>query len=187
MLAQDIDFHEIFNIRPTAMALFTVDLDFIDANEEFLQAVYRELGELIGRNVFDVLPKMPYEPGSPKWTTLEAALTSSRRQVNKLVRYDIEDPATPGVFHERYWSSVAMPIRGLDGHVEGLELSAREVTSIIEQFQSIQAEHTCSLPGSLELLTRAADRQHRRCVSRSRQPERTSSRYGPGCRSRSGA
>jgi PAS domain S-box-containing protein len=140
MLAQDIDFHEIFKISPTAMALFTPNLDFIDANEDFLQAAGRDLGELIGRNAFEVLPKMPDEPGNPKWTALEAALTSSRREVNKLIRYDVEDPATPGAFHERWWTSVVTPIRGLDGHVEVLELSAREVTSIIELFRSMQAE-----------------------------------------------
>jgi PAS domain-containing protein len=141
MLAQEIDFHETFKIHPTAMALFTVDLDFIDANEEFLQASDRELGELVGRNVFEVFPKMPYQPGHPIWTALEAATTSGKREVHKLTRYDVEDRATPGVFRERYWSSAVTPIRGLDGHVEVLELSSREVTSIIEQFQSMQADN----------------------------------------------
>jgi PAS domain-containing protein len=140
MLGQDIDFHEIFNISPTAMALLTPDLDFIDANEEFLQAAHRDLGELIGRNAFEVFPKMPDEPGEPKWTALEAAMTSGRRETYELTRYDVEDPATPGVFRERYWSSVVTPVRGMDGEVEVLELSAREVTSIIERFRSIQAE-----------------------------------------------
>jgi len=140
MLAEDIDFHEVFKIRPTAMALFTADLDFIDANEEFLRSAGYKLADLVGRNVFAVFPKMPYEPGNPLWTTLEAALTSGERHVDRLIRYDTEDPDTPGVFRERYWSSVVTPIRGMNGHVELLELSAREVTSIIEQFQSMQAE-----------------------------------------------
>jgi PAS domain-containing protein len=68
MLAPEIDFHEIFKISPTAMALFTADLEFVDANEEFLQASGRDLGDLIGHNAFEVFPKMPYEPGNPKWT-----------------------------------------------------------------------------------------------------------------------
>ena len=140
MLAQELDFHEIFKISPTAMALLTPDLDFIDANEEFLAAADRDLGELIGRNAFEVFPKMPHQPGNPKWTCLEEAMTSGRREVYELTRYDVEDPAAPGVFRERYWSSVVTPVRGLEGDVEVLELSAREVTSIIERFKSIQAE-----------------------------------------------
>jgi PAS domain-containing protein len=150
MLAQDIDFHEIFKISQTSMALFTADLNFIDANEEFLQATDLELGELIGRNAFEVFPKVPYQPGIPKWTPLEAALTSGRREVAKLIRYDVEDPATPGVFYERYWSVVVTPVHGMDGQVEVLELSAREMTSIIEHFQSIQAgEHIAAAAPSV--------------------------------------
>jgi PAS domain S-box-containing protein len=139
MLAQDVDFHEIFKISPTAMALFTADLDFIDANEEFLEAAGHPLDDLVGRNAFAVLPKMPQDPGNPKWTALEAALTSGEREVYVLTRYDIEDPARPGQFRERYWSSVVTPLHGLDGKVEVLELSAREVTAIIEQFRTMSA------------------------------------------------
>ena len=137
MLAQEIDFHEIFKISPTAMALFTADFEFIDANDEFLEAAGRPLEELVGHNVFEVFPKMPDDPADPRWTALEAALTSGRREQHALTRYDIEDPIHPGVFLERYWSSVVTPIRGINGTVDVLELSAREVTSIIEQFRSI--------------------------------------------------
>jgi hypothetical protein len=138
MLAEDIDFHEIFKINPTTMALFTADLDFIDANDEFLRAVGHPIADLVGRNAFAVLPKMPYEPGNPKWTALEAAMTSGRRAVHKLTRYDIEDPACPGAFRERYWSSVVTPLTSLNGRLDVLELSAREVTPIIEQYRALR-------------------------------------------------
>jgi len=140
MLAQEIDFHEIFKVSPTAMALFTADFEFIDANEEFLDAVGRPLQELLGRNVFEVFPKMPDDPANPKWTALEAAITSGQREACTLTRYDFEDPIHPGVFLERYWSSVVTPIHGAAGEVEVLELSAREVTPIIEQFRSVGAQ-----------------------------------------------
>ncbi|HXW45235.1 MAG TPA: PAS domain-containing protein [Streptosporangiaceae bacterium] len=141
MLAQEIDFHEIFKISPTVMALFTADLEFIDANDEFVAATGRPLEELLGHNVFDVFPKMPSDPANPKWTALEAAMTSGKREAYALTRYDLEDPIHPGVFLERYWSSVVTPIHGSDGEVEVLELSAREVTSIIAHYREIDAEH----------------------------------------------
>jgi PAS domain-containing protein len=140
MLAEEIDFHTIFKISPTAMALLTADLEFVDANDQFLDAVGRPLTALIGRHAFDAFPKMPNDPASPKWTALEAALTSGRRETYELTRYDIEDPVHPGVFVERYWSSSVTPIRGGSGEIEVLELSAREVTPIIEWFRSIDAE-----------------------------------------------
>jgi PAS domain-containing protein len=140
MLAQDIDFYQVFKIHPTAMALLTADFEVIDVNDEMLQLAGRPLDEVVGRHAFEIFPKMPYEPGSPKWTALEAALTSGRHETNKLCRYDTEDPAHPGVFRERYWSSSVTPLRGIDGRVEFLEFSVREATAIIEQFRSLQAE-----------------------------------------------
>ena len=139
MLSEEIDFHDIFKISATAMALLTPNFEFIDANDEFLAAIGHPLEDLIGHNAFEVMPKMPEDPGgNPKWTALEAALTTGRREVYKLERYDIEDPSRPGVFEERYWSSIVTPVLGLGGEVEVLELSAREVTPIIGQFQSLQ-------------------------------------------------
>jgi PAS domain-containing protein len=140
MLGIDVDFYQIFQISPTAMALFTADFEFIDANDEFLNAAHRELDELIGHNAFEVLPKVPSEPGIPKWTALEAALTSGRRETLALTRYDIEDPAHPGVFEERYWCSTVTPVRSNNGQVEILEFSAREVTPIIQQFLLMQTQ-----------------------------------------------
>jgi PAS domain S-box-containing protein len=127
------------------MALLTADFEFIDANDAFLAATGHALEDVIGRNAFEVLPKMPEDPGGkPKWTALEAALTTKRREVYQLQRYDIEDPDHPGVFEERYWSSIVTPVRGLSGEVEVLEMSAREVTPIISQFESMQAELTAA-------------------------------------------
>ena len=139
MLAQEINLYKLFKLHPTAMALLTTDLEFIDANDEFLATVGYPLERLIGKYAFGVLPKMPPDPGGqPKWTALEAAQTSGRHESVSLSRYDIEDPAIPGVFHERYWSSSVTPIRGIDGHVEALEWSARDVTSIIMEFKKLQ-------------------------------------------------
>ena len=139
MLAEEIDFYEIFRIHPTAMALLTPDLEVIDANDEFLAQTGHELEELIGQNVFAVIPKMPPDPGGqPKWTVLEQAQASGRREGMSLTRYDMEDPASPGVFRERYWSSSVTPVRGLEGNVEVLEFSAREVTPIIAEFLKLQ-------------------------------------------------
>jgi PAS domain-containing protein len=141
MLAEEIDFYRVFRLHPTAMALLSPDLEIIDVNDEYLAATGRPLEELIGKHVFAVLPKMPAEPGGdPKWTSLEEAQASGRRVSMSLERYDLEDPASPGVFQERYWSTTVTPVRGSDGHVEVLELSAREVTPIIAQYKKLEEQ-----------------------------------------------
>lgn len=141
MLAHQIDFHRMYKVRPTAMALLTPDLEIIDMNDQFEAYVGRSLEEVVGRNIFEVTPKMPEESGGlPRWTPLEAAMTSGRREAAELIRYDVEDRDHPGAFEERYWAAMAQPIRGPDGQVEVIELSAHDITPIITQFRAMQAD-----------------------------------------------
>jgi PAS domain-containing protein len=141
MLAEDIDFYQVFKIQPTGMLLLTADLEIVDANEEFLELSGRDLERLIGHHLFEEFPKVP-EPrsGHEYWSAVEAAQASGRREHNLLFRQDIEDPDHPGVFVEHYWSSLAQPIRGRDGHVEVIEFSIRDVTPIIDEYRVLQSE-----------------------------------------------
>jgi PAS domain-containing protein len=132
-----VDFHEVFKVSAMATALLTPDLVIIDANDEFLDAVGRSLDEVVGQYVFRQFPKMPSDPAKPKWTALEAALISGEREVLRLTRFDFEDPGSPGVFEERYWSSVVTPVYADGGELKLLELSGREVTSLITQFRAM--------------------------------------------------
>lgn len=141
MLAEDIDFYQVFKIHPTSMVLLTADLEIVDANEEFLEESGRDLDDLIGHHLFEEFPMMPERlRGRPDWSALEAAMTSGRREHNLLFRQDIEDPDQPGVFIEHYWSSVAQPVRGSDGHVDMIEFSLRDVTPIIDEYRLLQSE-----------------------------------------------
>ena len=145
MLAEEIDFHQMFRLHPTVMALMTADMEIVDANDEFLECTGRTLEQCEGRNFFALAPKMPPDPGGdPKWTVMEAAMTSGEREVHRLTRYDVEVPGSPGVFTERYWSAVVRPVRCGNGDVEVLELSAREVTPVIRDFRALEAgaDHT---------------------------------------------
>ena len=139
MLAEDIDLYRMYRMHPTAMALVSADFVLVDANDEFLEVVGRELEEVMGRNIFEAFPKVPNESGNPKWTALEAALTSGKHETHQLTRYDIEVPGQPGVFDERYWCSSVVPIRGTKGQIEALELSAREVTMIVNEYRALVA------------------------------------------------
>jgi PAS domain-containing protein len=138
MLAQDIDFHEIFRISPTAMALLTADLVFIDANDEFIEESGRPLEKLIGHYFFEEFPKM--YPGTGRRNALEEAMTSGRRASDLLFKYDIEEPGLPGVYRERYWCAVVQPVYGADGELEVIELSVRNITPIVSQLQAMQAD-----------------------------------------------
>src|SRR5215475_4526201 len=137
---RQIDYHRIFISSPTPRALLTPDLVILDANDEFLDTLGRTLGDVVGMYVFDALPKMPRDSRGQKNTALEAAVASRERETLQLTRYDFEDPGRPGMFEERYWASVVTPLCGSDGKLEMLELSAREVTSLIQQLRSAEAQ-----------------------------------------------
>jgi PAS domain S-box-containing protein len=136
VLAQEIDFHNIFKIHPTAMLLLTTDLQIADANDEFLAEVGKPLEELIGRNFYEALQPADCS-GHPRWTAVDEAMTSGRRQCDLLNRYDIEDPDHPGVFTERWVTTLAQPIRGSDGKVQVIELSMRDITPVIDQYRAL--------------------------------------------------
>jgi PAS domain-containing protein len=140
MLAQDIDFYEMFKISPTSMAVLSADLYLVDVNDQFVAYARRPLEDLVGHNVYEIFPKLPIDMGGAGRDVLEEAFDSGRAAQAPLVRYDMEDPAHPGVFDERYWSVAARPIRGLDGQVEMYELSARDLTPVIEEFKAMQSE-----------------------------------------------
>jgi PAS domain-containing protein len=141
MLAEDIDFYQVFRLHPTCMVLLTADLAIVDANEEFLQQCGRELDDLIGHHLFEEFPKMPQAPsGDDAWTAVEAAMTTGKREHNLLFREDLEDPEQPGVFVEHYWSSVAQPMRDRAGEVEYIEYSLRDVTPIINEYRVLQSK-----------------------------------------------
>jgi hypothetical protein len=83
--------------------------------------VGRKLEDLIGHNFYDEFPKLPEDcSGRPKWTALDEAMTSGRRQCDPLLRYDLEAADRPGVFEEHWVTTLAQPIRGSDGHVAAL-------------------------------------------------------------------
>ena len=146
MLAQEIDFHEIFKIHPTGMLLLTADLVILDVNDEFLDDVGRNLEDLIGHNFYDEFPKLPADPGgSPKWTALDEAMTSGRRQCDELIRYDREDPDHPGVFTERWVTALAQPVHGSDGRIQVIELSVRDITPVIDHYRALCREEEMQL------------------------------------------
>jgi PAS domain S-box-containing protein len=128
------------------MLLLTADLVIVDVNDEFLAHVGRSPEELIGRNFYDEFPKLPEGAcGCPRWTALDEAITSGRRQCDQLIRYDLEDPRHPGVFVEHWLTALAQPIRGSDGQVQVIELSVRDITPVIDQYKALCREEEMQL------------------------------------------
>ncbi|MFD3308094.1 PP2C family protein-serine/threonine phosphatase [Streptomyces sp. NPDC058694] len=168
----DIDFAKVFQALPSPVMLLAPDLTIIAANRAYVQVSGRGLDELIGRFIFDVFPDSPSAEATGARTlrtSLERLLATGERDTMALQKYDVEVPDRPGVFEERYWSTVNIPVLDADGRVSLIAHRVEEVTALVHARQAATrtpgARHTALTRLSREdamtadLLTRSQELQ----------------------------
>jgi len=137
-----IDYQRVFRTLPGALALVTPDGVILDVNEGYLEAAGRTREHVLGRNLFELFPENPDDPGDVGPAQLresfESVVASGEPDVMMPVRYDVEDPGRPGAFEERYWAVINTPLRSLGGQVMIVH-KADEVTHIINQCRNLLA------------------------------------------------
>ncbi|WP_284580653.1 SpoIIE family protein phosphatase [Streptomyces sp. 2P-4] len=130
-----IDYEAVFQALPGAAALLTPELVYADVNEAFLAVSGRTREQVVGRYLFDVFPDNPSDPSASGMRNLRASLervaATGERDAMALQRYDVEDSERPGVWQERYWSPVNVPVLSPDGTVALLLHRVEEVTELI--------------------------------------------------------
>ncbi|WP_432032943.1 PP2C family protein-serine/threonine phosphatase [Streptomyces antibioticus] len=135
MRKPQIDYAAVFRALPGMVALLTPDLVYADANDDFLRLAGRTRDQLLGRYIFDVFPENPNDAAAAGRRETEASMlrvvASGERDTMALLRYDIEDPARPGVWQEHYWSPVNAPVLGPDGKVTLVVHRVEEITELI--------------------------------------------------------
>lgn len=131
----DIDYEAVYQVLPGAIALLTPDLVVADVNERYLDVAGRRREQLIGGRLLELFPDNPQDPASSGTRNLRASLArvleTGERDVMALHRYDVEDPDRPGVFHERYWSTVNTPVKNSGGDVVLIVHRVEEITELI--------------------------------------------------------
>ncbi|MGE7386329.1 PP2C family protein-serine/threonine phosphatase [Streptomyces sp. NPDC004126] len=135
MTGPGIDYQAVFQALPAGVALLTPELVYADVNEAFVALSGRSRDQLIGRFLFDVFPDNPGDPAATGMRNLYASLrrvvADGEPDTMALQRYDVEDPQRPGVWEERYWSPVNVPVLAPDGTVALLLHRVEEVTELI--------------------------------------------------------
>ncbi|WP_267063703.1 PP2C family protein-serine/threonine phosphatase [Streptomyces mirabilis] len=133
--ASGIDYEAVFQALPSAVALFTTDLVFAEVNEEFLSSMGRTRDQVVGRHLSDAFPDDPKDPAVTGMRKLQSSLrwvaATGERDAMTLHRYDVERPDRPGVWEERYWSPVNVPVFGPDGRVALLLHREEDITELI--------------------------------------------------------
>ncbi|MFI7005275.1 PP2C family protein-serine/threonine phosphatase [Streptomyces sp. NPDC050145] len=130
-----VDYEAVFQALPGAVALLTPDLVYVEVNDAFLAISGRTRAQIVGRHLFEVFPDNPHDPGASGMRNLQASLRrvteTGERDSMALQRYDVEDADRPGVWHERWWSPVNVPVTAADGSVTLLLHRVEEVTELI--------------------------------------------------------
>ncbi|MEU7879465.1 sensor histidine kinase [Microbispora bryophytorum] len=165
----EIDYEAVFRTGPALSAVLTPTLVIVAVNDAFLEVSGHRREDLLGRDLFDVFPPNPAAPEDSEQqgaqmlrTSLEQAMTTRRRDFMPLQRYDVEAADRPGVFEERYWSTVNTPVLGPHGEVRCILLNCEEVTDFVRALRrSGAACEQDSLALQLQTLNDQLRRAHR--------------------------
>ena len=140
VMEQQVDYQAIFKRIPAVMVALSPDFTILDVSDETADLVDRKAEDLVGRDLFRTFrpnPNDPGEPGPPDLRkSLEKVVATGERDVMPLTRYDLEDPGRPGVFDERHWAIVNIPIME-DGRVSLIIFRAMDMTHKIHAAQTI--------------------------------------------------
>ncbi|MCT7351984.1 SpoIIE family protein phosphatase [Streptomyces sp. 15-116A] len=130
-----IDYEAVYQSLPGMVALLTPELVYADVNAAYERGSGHSSADLVGRFVFDVFPDNPNDPevtgARSLRTSLLRVLATGERDSMPLQRYDVEDPHEPGVWRERYWSTVNTPLLDTEGKVVLIVHRVEEVTELI--------------------------------------------------------
>ncbi|MFH9826363.1 PP2C family protein-serine/threonine phosphatase [Streptomyces bobili] len=163
MRKQQIDYAAVFHALPGMVALLTPDLEYADANEDFLRLAGRTREQLLGRYIFDVFPQNPNDPAAAGLRETQASMlrvvTTGERDTMALLRYDIEDRERPGHWVEHFWSPVNAPVLGPDGDVVLIVHRVEEVTELIRARGGTGSDSSQARVLEAELYTRARELQ----------------------------
>src|SRR5215469_145787 len=136
MTSQVVDYEAAFKNMPGAVALLSPDFVILDVSNGCLDASGRDADKIIGRHILEAFPENPGDPADTGPRDLQASLETvlaSREPDCLRIRYDVEDPAHPGEFEQRYWCVANVPVCAADGQVCMIVNMAQEVTSLVHE------------------------------------------------------
>ena len=127
---------------PVPVALLTPEFVIADANEAYLKVSGRKREELLGSKIFDAFPDDPSDPATTGTRNLRASmrrvLDTGKSDTMALQKYDVEDPAVPGV--PRFWCPVNAPVFSADREVLLIAHCVEEVTDRVRKLVATQRE-----------------------------------------------
>jgi CHASE3 domain sensor protein/nitrogen-specific signal transduction histidine kinase len=130
-----LHFRALFESLPGLYLVLKPDLTIAAVSDAYLKATMTKREDILGKNLFEVLPDNPDEPGATGATNLRASLNrviqGRRSDTMPIQKYDVRRP--DGVFEERYWSPVNSPVLSADEEIAYIIHRVEDVTDFVKQ------------------------------------------------------
>ena len=130
------DYRAFFEAAPGLHLVLRPDLMIVAVSDAYLRATMTNRDEILGRNLFDVFPDNPDDPGATGVSNLRASLDQVRTALvpdtMAVQKYDIRRPdAEGGGFEERFWSPVNTPVLSSTGELTSIIHRVEDVTEFV--------------------------------------------------------
>ena len=130
-----LQFRALFESLPGLYLVLMPDLTIVAASDAYLKATMKTREEILTRGIFDVFPDNPDDPAATGVSNLRASLNRvlqhAKPDTMAIQKYDVARP--DGVFEERYWSPVNVPVLGADRRLEYIIHRVEDVTDFVKQ------------------------------------------------------
>lgn len=131
-----MDYRAIVENLPGLFIIIDSELRIVGVSNAYTRATLTERDAILGRNMFDVFPDNPDDPGADGVRNLKASLQrvikTGAPDTMAVQKYDVRKPeADGGGFDERYWTVINSPVIGADNQVQYIIHKAEDVTEFI--------------------------------------------------------
>ncbi|MFZ5877347.1 MAG: sensor histidine kinase [Nitrospirota bacterium] len=140
------DFRMLFESAPGLYLVLTPNFTIVAVSDNYLRATMTVREKILGRDLFDVFPDNPDDPGATGTRNLRASLEQVLRtkqpDTMAVQKYDIRRPESEGGgFEERFWSPVNSPVVGPDRDVAFIIHRVEDVTEFV-RLKHLDTEQT---------------------------------------------
>jgi len=130
------DFQTLFQSVPGLYLVLAPDFTIVAVSDAYLRATMTQREEILGREIFEVLPDNPDDPPATGVSNLRASLERVLQgkvpDTMAVQKYDIRKPQSEGgTFEERYSSPVNTPVLGPDQEVTYIVHCVEDVTDFV--------------------------------------------------------
>src|SRR5688572_17672391 len=127
------DFQRIFESSPDLYLVLKPDLSIIAVSDSYLHASFTLREKIIGKNIFEVFPDNPNDPGSTGVkhlrASLEYVLKNRKPHTMAVQQYDIKNKE--GHFEKKFWSPYNTPVFDSRNEVLYILHKVEDVTDFI--------------------------------------------------------